>query len=168
MVQDPDSAQFDGMPNSAISTNMVDFILTPDKMPDALFRSPQTKLMLTDNNEKTNDSIFHDILVEIHKYAGIDFRLYKRNTLIRRLEKRMNINNIERLADYYTFLSRNEADKETLKLDFLIGVTSFFRDPDAFEIMQNEVIPALCRDKKDTEPIRIWTPGCSSAKKPTP
>ncbi len=165
IVQDPASAQFDGMPNSSISTNLVDFILPPDKIADVLFRFPNTrKLILTedDQDKQSNDVIFYNILEEIHKYSGVDFRQYKRNTLIRRLEKRMGINNIDRLYDYLIFLKSNPDEKETLKQDFLIGVTSFFRDIEAFGSVRNNVIPEICKNKKDSEPIRVWTPACST------
>ena len=164
IVQDPITAQFDGMPNSSIATNLVDYILPPEKIIEALFKYPNKRLEITEDGQdkKSNDVIFYHILEEVQKISGIDFRLYKRNTLVRRLEKRMNINNIEELYDYLTYLKSNHKEKETLKQDFLIGVTSFFRDTEAFESLKNNVIPEICKHKKDNDPIRIWTPGCST------
>ena len=164
IVQDPSSAQFDGMPNTAIATNLVDFILAPEKMSEVLAKIPGQRLLLDTDNEKTksNDVVFYNILEEIHKSSGIDFRQYKRNTLLRRLEKRMNINNIEQLYDYLTYLKSNSEEKETLKQDFLIGVTSFFRDIEAFESLNTKVIPELFKNKSDKEPIRVWAAGCST------
>lgn len=164
IVQDPSTAQFDGMPNTAIATNLADFILAPEKMAGILAKIPGQRLLLDNDNEKTksNDVVFFNILEEIHKSSGIDFRQYKRNTLLRRLEKRMNINNIEQLYDYHTYLKSNNEEKETLKQDFLIGVTSFFRDVEAFEVLKTKVIPELFKKKNNNEPIRVWTAGCST------
>ncbi|WP_297087230.1 PAS domain S-box protein [uncultured Draconibacterium sp.] len=164
IVQDPNSAQFDGMPNTATATNLVDFILDPEKMAEVLVKIPGQRLLLDSDNEKTksNDVVFFGILEEIHKSSGIDFRQYKRNTLLRRLEKRMNINNIDQLYDYLTYLKSNSEEKEILKQDFLIGVTSFFRDIEAFESLKTKVIPELFKNKTDKDPIRVWAAGCST------
>lgn len=163
IVQDPNSAQFDGMPNSAIATNLVDYILPPDNMSEALFKYPNKRLVLSgEDNTESNDALFFSILEEVYKTSGIDFRLYKKNTLLRRLEKRMNINNIDLLFDYHTFIKSNAKELEALKLDFLIGVTSFFRDTEAFASLKANIIPEICRNKKDAESVRIWVPGCSS------
>lgn len=163
IVQDPATAQFDGMPNSAIATNLVDYILPPEKFYKVLFKYPNKRILLSDVvDSQSNDVLFFNILEEVSKFSGIDFRLYKKNTLLRRLEKRMNVNNIEELYDYYTYIKSNKKEIEILKLDFLIGVTSFFRDTEAFESLKKKVIPEICNHKKDSECIRIWIPGCSS------
>jgi two-component system, chemotaxis family, CheB/CheR fusion protein len=164
IVQDPSSAQFDGMPNSAIATNLADFILSPETLIDVLFKIPNKRLQLSidEPDSKSTDVLFYSILEEIHKSSGIDFRQYKNNTLLRRLEKRMNINNIDLLIDYLTFLQSNPEEKEILKQDFLIGVTSFFRDTEAFYSLKNNIIPVMCKSKKDTDPLRVWIPGCST------
>jgi two-component system CheB/CheR fusion protein len=164
IVQEPNSAQFDGMPNTAIATNLVDFIINPEKMGEVLVKLPGQRLLLEVDEKKSssNDVVFYNILEEVYKKSGIDFRQYKRNTLLRRLEKRMNINNIEQLYDYHTYLKSNADEREILKQDFLIGVTSFFRDVEAFEALKNKVIPELFKNKKDREPIRVWSAGCST------
>ena len=164
IVQDPSTAQFDGMPNTAIATNLADFILAPEKMAAVLAKIPGQRLLLDNDDEKTksNDVVFFNILEEIHKSSGIDFRQYRRNTLLRRLEKRMNINNIDQLYDYHIYLKSNNEEKETLKQDFLIGVTSFFRDIEAFESLRTKVIPELFKKKNNLDPIRVWVAGCST------
>ena len=165
IVEDPFSAQFDGMPNSAISTNLVDYVLPPDKMAVTLTEITTKTLNLLNEEQQValNEVIFFNILDDIHLSCGIDFRHYKRNTLLRRIEKRMNINNIETIKEYQIFLSNNKEEKEILKKDFFIGVTSFFRDPEAFESLKLNVIPELVKNNvENSEPIRIWVPGCST------
>lgn len=102
------------------------------------------------------------ILTEIFNYTGVDFKKYKHNTLVRRLEKRMTLHNYNNLEDYYNFLKTNENEKSALKQEFLIGVTSFFRDKEAFKILLNKVIPSIIQSKNNNEIIRIWVPGCST------
>ncbi|WP_372745887.1 chemotaxis protein CheB [Lutibacter sp.] len=165
IVQDPVTAQFDGMPNSAISTNLVDFILNPENIASSFKKLPAHPLTLSledEDDSQSNENIFNTILGEVYKYSSIDFRKYKKNTLLRRLEKRMHINNIDQLYDYLVFLKINNAEKEALKQDFFIGVTRFFRDEEAFETLKNKIIPAICKDKKPSDTIRIWTTGCST------
>lgn len=164
VVQDPTSAQFDGMPNSAISTNIVDYILDTEKIAEIFYKKPINRPLLTKDFDKdtSNETIINDVLTIIYKYSGIDFREYKKNTLLRRLEKRMNINNIEQLFDYATFLAGNVNEKQALKENFLIGVTRFFRDTEAFSIFKKEVVPTICKSKKNSETIRIWIAGCST------
>ena len=164
IVQDPITAQFDGMPNSAISTNIVDYILSPKKIAEIFYKKPINRPLLTEQLQEnsSNESLIYDILTVIYKYSGIDFREYKKNTLLRRLEKRMNINNIEHLFDYSTYLASNIAEQQALKDDFLIGVTRFFRDTDAFKALKKEVIPDICKRKTSNETIRVWVAGCST------
>lgn len=164
IVQEPSTAQFDGMPNSAISTGLVDLVLPAEKISNALFKFPNKRLQIIadDFESKSNENLFHKLLEEIHKSTKIDFSQYKKNTLVRRLEKRMNINNIVSLEDYLSFLKSHPEENEVLKQDFLIGVTSFFRDIEAFESLKSIIIPDICNNKKDAEPIRIWVAGCST------
>ncbi|GAA4233218.1 hypothetical protein GCM10022291_09700 [Postechiella marina] len=165
VVQEPVSAQFDGMPNSAIMTNLADYILRPEKIAEIFCKTPNERLLLTDKNLDSTiseETLLNNVFTIIFKFSDIDFREYKKNTLIRRLEKRMSINNIDHLFDYVTFLSSNVEEKQALKEDFLIGVTRFFRDTEAFSILKTDVVPALCESKRNSETIRVWVPGCST------
>ncbi len=167
IVQEPSSAQFDGMPNSAISTNFVDHIQKPGEIAAILLNLAKHHIQLNINtvkktDGKPNEVVFLQILEEIRKGNGIDFRKYKENTLLRRLEKRMSVNNIDSLHNYYTFLQSSVREKEDLAQDFLIGVTSFFRDIEAFNVLRNSIVPQICKNKNDTETIRIWVAGCST------
>jgi len=164
LIQDPKTAQFDGMPNSAIATNFADYILSPKNIAEVLSRFKQKPILITHDGKEAANSpeIFKEILIEIHKTYGIDFTKYKKNTLIRRLEKRMNINNFFKLKDYLTFLRKNKKEVEILRQDFLIGVTRFFRDSDAFESLNKNIIPDIFKNKQSNDTIRVWVAGCSS------
>lgn len=166
IAQDPESCQFDGMPKSAISTNLVDFIQTPAEIAKSFVNLGNKKLSFNPEEEdlSTNEAIFFNILEEIYRITNVDFRKYKKNTLLRRLEKRLNITNTDNLLEYYNFLKGNLREINHLKQDFLIGVTSFFRDKTAFEILKNTIIPNICNEKikKNEKNIRIWTSGCST------
>ncbi|GAF01762.1 virulence sensor protein BvgS precursor [Saccharicrinis fermentans DSM 9555 = JCM 21142] len=164
-VQDPESAQFDGMPNSSIATSLIDFILSPPKIAEILIRIPNHTISLTEEEEatKSNEVIYFQILDLVHKHSTIDFKQYKKKTLLRRLEKRMNINNFSCLYDYFLLLKSNVQEVLVLKQDFLIGVTSFFRDVEVFELIKTTIIPNLCSyQSNDNGLVRIWVPGCST------
>ncbi|UMB61189.1 PAS domain S-box protein [Lutibacter sp. A80] len=165
IVQEPDSAQFDGMPNTSIATNLVDFILPPKKIAQTLLKIPNYRINLTEEEEevKSNEVIYYQILELVHKHTSIDFKQYKKNTLLRRLEKRMNIHNFTKLYDYLSYLKGNSKEISLLKQDFLIGVTSFFRDVEVFELLRTKLVPELCNNFESTEdPIRVWVAGCST------
>lgn len=166
IVQDPDSGQFDGMPNSAIATNLVDFIQTPTKIAKTIKNLPNSPILFSyiDDRLEYNQTYFYKILDEIYKFCGIDFSKYKNNTLLRRLEKRLIFSNSNNLSEYLDYLKKDLKEKEILKDDFLIGVSSFFRDRKAFDSLKNNVIPAICYEKSNqpNNTIRIWVPGCSS------
>tara|TARA_R100000027_G_scaffold65887_2_gene60952 strand:- start:4967 stop:9358 length:4392 start_codon:yes stop_codon:yes gene_type:complete len=166
IVQDPSTAQFDGMPNSAIATNLADFISAPEDIAQILEKFPGERIQLSseqvDINQKNNDLVYFKILEKIHRETNIDFQQYKRETLLRRLEKRMNVNNIVTLNEYLDFLGSHHKEIEILKQDFLIGVTSFFRDTGAFEVIRTKVIPEITASKTDGGTIRVWTAGCST------
>jgi two-component system CheB/CheR fusion protein len=165
IVQEPDSAQFDGMPNTCIATNLVDFILKPEEIAETLIKISNHSIHQTEEEKemKSNEVVYYQILDLVHKYSSIDFKQYKKNTLLRRLEKRMNIIKITTLDDYLAYLKSNPSEVNTLKQSFLIGVTRFFRDVEAFELLKTKVIPELCKNYKNIEePLRVWVPGCST------
>lgn len=162
-VQKPDTAHFDGMPNSSIATGLVDFVMTPELIGSSIARYPSTKLHdLFDSKNETVDDIFVKILVVLQKHTGVDFQKYKKNTLARRLEKRININHVGSLRSYLDLLKNSKIERDQLYADFLIGVTSFFRDQAAFDVLEQELLPNLLGTRNDDSTIRIWTPGCST------
>ncbi len=164
IVQDPASAQFDGMPNSSISTNLPDFILEPEKIADKIVQLHDKRIDLSSAAVQSNDheKIYDAILELVQKSSGVNFKKYKTNTLLRRLEKRMTIFNTDSLEDYYEILKKDKKETRTIYQEFLIGVTSFFRDQEAYGILNTKVIPNLFKINKDNKNLRIWVAGCST------
>ena len=165
MAQDPVSAAYDGMPRSAILSGMVDYILPPEKMPERLiaygnhaFKGRQ-KPVVSPSPDATD--LLQKIFVLLRAQTGHDFSLYKRNTLQRRIERRMAIAQIDRLDEYVRYLRETPLEADMLFRELLIGVTSFFRDPEAFESLREHVIaPFFSRTSEENG--RIWVPGCST------
>ncbi|SDY64245.1 two-component system, chemotaxis family, CheB/CheR fusion protein [Tindallia californiensis] len=162
MVQDEKSAKFDGMPRSSISTGLVDYILTPEKMAEELLnyiRHPfiQKSKSLEENMPENIDTLAKINLI-LRNYSGIDFSYYKENTITRRLERRVSINRCQTLEEYLQLLVESDKEKDILYRELLIGVTGFFRDAEAFQCLRKDVIRKLT--KEDT--LRIWSAGCST------
>lgn len=164
MVQDERTAKFNGMPASAISTGLVDYILSPEKMGEELGNFLKHPLIRqTEQDRKSSlkgiDSLSKVVLI-LRDYTGIDFSYYKENTINRRLERRISINRFNNLDEYISFLDESDKEKETLYREFLIGVTQFFRDKEAFGTLREKVLPALFAEDKKL--VRVWTTGCST------
>ena len=166
MAQSPESTEFDGMPCSAIATGLVDFELPPAEMAAQLIayaahafgkpERPATSLAGKTVNE------LRKIFILLRAQTGHDFSQYKPSTVHRRIDRRMAVHQIELIDEYVRFLQSTPAEAEALFRDLLIGVTRFFRDGEAFEYLEREVIPKLLKEKPAGEPIRIWTAGCST------
>ena len=165
MVQDPKSAKFDGMPSSAIKTGLADYILPPEEMPEQLIRyaSQKVKGVLLEKafSEGKIPDTLQKIFILLRTRTGHDFSLYKQNTIYRRVERRMNVSQLDNLSDYIRLLQENPAEIENLFKELLIGVTNFFRDPESFEILK-KILSELVKSKPDNGQIRIWVPGCST------
>lgn len=161
LVQDPETAKYDGMPKSAVATGLVDKILKVQEMPAAIReyfeRGQATVFQLPD---------FTDFLLqvceELRRQLGHDFSQYKRSTMLRRIQRRMQVIGAADATAYLTLLREKAGEAELLFRDLLINVTCFFRDAEAFDFLRREVIPELLRDKGAGDTIRIWAPGCSS------
>jgi two-component system CheB/CheR fusion protein len=160
MVQDPISAKFDSMPSSAIKTGLVDYILPPEEMPDQLIQYTSQKVKGVLLNRALPDS-FHKIFILLRTYTGHDFSLYKQNTIFRRIERRMNISQLDNIPNYLRLLQENPEEIKLLFNDLLIGVTNFFRDPESFEKLKKFLLE-LVKSKPNNGQIRIWVPGCST------
>jgi two-component system CheB/CheR fusion protein len=165
MVQDESSAQYDGMPKNAIRTGAADFILPPGEMPAQLIQHDQFRKgiqqMPISEDEKT-EVLLQKIFLLIRNQTGHDFSQYKKNTICRRIERRMQLHRIKSMDDYVVFLRKNEHEVGTLAKELFIGVTSFFRDPNAFEILQRKILPEFLKQKPNDYVLRIWVPGCST------
>jgi two-component system, chemotaxis family, CheB/CheR fusion protein len=166
IAQSPGSTQFDGMPRSAIATGLVDYELPPAEMParliayttHALRRHSQSIAVDTPRTESALKKIF----VLLRAQTGHDFSQYKPSTVNRRIERRMAVHQIDAMDNYVRFLQQTPAEVEALFRDLLIGVTHFFRDPEAFQVLEEKIISRLFDDKPPGAVIRVWTAGCST------
>jgi len=166
MVQDPTTTEYPGMPTSALSSLSIDHVLRPEEMPAALMSHVnyagswlEDKLAYTDQNLADLLSQVHEI---VRNVTGQASAVYKRNTIIRRIQRRMVINQINTLESYIDLLRENPAEVENLFQEFLISVTHFFRDKEAFNNLNETVIKPLCKNCKADEGIRVWIPGCAT------
>lgn len=165
-AQEPTSAEFDGMIKSAVETNLVDYILPPEKifqkiseLTIAEFATIQkTMISLPHKSEKIMKRIF----LLLKTQTDHDFSQYKPNTIIRRIERRMAVLGVNTIEKYIETLENNPLEIDALFQDLLIGVTSFFRDKEAFAIMEKDIIPELFTQSKKSNEIRIWSAGCST------
>ena len=164
-VQAPASAKFDSMPRSAIDAGLADVVAPVDELPGKIMTYRQHARFIERPDaplgEKT-DSGLDKIFVLLRAETGHDFSLYKRSTLYRRIERRMGLHQIGKLPSYVRFLRENSGEAKLLFKELLIGVTSFFRDPPAWEQLKSEVIPALVSAHSMGGTLRAWVPGCST------
>lgn len=161
IAQDPASAKFDGMPNSAISSGNVDYVLKAPDIHKELFNYVNEEPIQIFENGKINEKLLDEIFKLVHAQSGNDFNLYKTPTIIRRIGRRMNENNIKTLPNYVLFLKTNRKEVAILGKDFLIGVTKFFRDPAAFEVFEIQLKKVLS-NKLDGDTLKIWVCACST------
>jgi two-component system CheB/CheR fusion protein len=165
MAEEPSSAGFDAMPQNAIATGLVDYIATPENLPQLLIdyiqasselkvkRVPQTPAV---------DSALTRIFILVRTRTGKDFSMYKRSTVMRRIERRMGLHQLTRLTDYIRYLQENPQEIEILAKEMLIGVTQFFRDPEAWTALKKDVLPKLISSKPSGSTLRVWIVGCST------
>ncbi len=162
-VQSPASAKFSGMPSSAIDAGHVDVVASADELPGRILafqrhRGAHAGPPLEERKQSALEKVF--ILLRAH--TGTDFSLYKQSTIHRRIERRMSLHQIDRIAAYVRFLRENPEETELLFKELLIGVTSFFRDPAAWEHLERHVLPGFLEARADARPVRAWVPGCST------
>lgn len=164
IVSNPDRTEYNGMPASAIATGMADFILDVELMPETITdyvnNNGKTKQVKKIENEETCMTAIVDLIKE---NLPLDFSDYKANTILRRIKRRAAYHNFDLLENYFTFLKTNPEEVEALAHDFLISVTSFFRDKDAFEFIETNVIPDIIKQAVITgEEIKMWVTGCAT------
>lgn len=161
IVQEPKSAKYDGMPNSAIHTGTIDLILEPEdigrELEEMLNYAGQIVLK---KSTSTSTNVYKNILSKLREIKGVDFNQYKPSTIERRIERRMVALKIIKISDYYAYIVQNIDEVDLLFKDILIGVTTFFRDGDSFYVLKNHIAEYL-KTKEDKQ-IRIWAPGCST------
>lgn len=166
IAQDPASSISDGMPSSAIATDLVDYVVSPEKIPAYLIsyvkrvkKRPPVKIIKPD--EETLDSR-RKILSLVKIRTGHNFSFYKESTINRRIGRRMTVLQIDDLSDYLEYIQKNPHEANVLFKDFLINVTSFFRDPESFEYFKKNITSELLEKKTDSDTLRVWVPGCST------
>jgi len=164
VVQEPDSIPYPGMPQSVIDAGVADLVLEVGLMPERIIeiaRSSSLFAPLT-NQASTSDGELQAIFAIIKAKTGHDFSSYKRNTIMRRIERRMAVNATGGLDGYITFLDEDPEEAQALTQEILIGVTSFFRDPGAFDLLAKYIIPSLFAGRDPDNPVRIWHASCST------
>ncbi|MBN2168837.1 MAG: PAS domain-containing protein [Actinobacteria bacterium] len=164
IVQDPTSAKYNGMPRAAIAAGVADYVLKPEEMAEQLVEySRKSQLQREETREalEKDDVSLRNILSLVRARTGRDFSGYKVSSITRRIERRMTVNRIETSSEYLRFLRERPAEIEDLMKDFLINVTSFFRDKEAFEVLKREIGKFL-DEKPEGSPVRAWVPGCST------
>lgn len=168
MVQDPDTADYPAMPRSAIATDLADYVLPVEQMPQALIKYVQHYVSggkSSDERKETADDL-SQVLALVRAGTKLDFRHYRKKMPARRIERRMALSNFDYIADYLTYLRDHPDELRRLSRDLLISVTSFFRDPDAWQALATQVIAPLIRAKKPDAPIRVWCAGCATGEEP--
>ncbi len=165
IVQEPGTAKYDGMPRSAISAGVEDFILPVNKIPDALIKYAKNRTFKQEGKPalaSTIHELLEKVFILLRNETGCNFGDYKNSTVIRRIEKRMALNQVDKLESYLKYLQKNKEELKKLFDELLIGVTSFFRDKESFNTLEKTIIPDIIKNKSDGETIRIWVAGCST------
>lgn len=176
LAQDPNDAEYDEMPRNAILTDHIDIVMPVAEMPQrlidlwenarriALPELEPVSILTVERSEHRADAevALQEILSNLRTRTGHDFRFYKRATMLRRIERRLQVNGVPDLAKYRDFLRDNTREVTALLADMLIGVTSFFRDRDSFGALEERVLPALFASKNEGDQVRVWSAGCSS------
>ncbi len=164
VVQDGQSAKYDSMPNNAIGTGLIDYVATAQNLPEKLLAYVKHSAKLPREvltQERSVSGALVKIFALLRSHTGHDFSFYKKNTICRRIERRMNVHQISHLGKYAKFVQDNPAELDLLFRELLIGVTNFFRDPEAFKALQ-DVLPSMLKNKPRDATVRVWIPGCST------
>lgn len=168
-AQEQRSAQYDGMPHSAIAAGVVDRVLPPEGIARELaqlVRHPYVAVAQpaapAESAESASDAELNKIFILLRAASGVDFSLYKPTTLLRRIARRMALQKVDTLATYVRYLKQTPQEIGALFDDMLINVTNFFREPEAFELLKKKVFPQWLPDRPPQTPVRLWVPGCST------
>jgi len=164
-VQEPATAKFDGMPHSAIEAGLADVIAPADAIPGKIIAYLQ-HVPLIPNTKLEEDSItqsaLEKVVIVLRSQTGHDFSLYKKTTIYRRIERRMGLHQIKKINNYVRFLQENPQEVDLLFRELLIGVTNFFRDPEAWAQLKTEVWPSIFSRHVSNNALRAWIPACST------
>ena len=164
LVQEPASAKFDSMPRSAIDAGLADIVAPAEELPGKIMGYFERTLVAEPgfSMEPRAQSALEKIIILLRDHSGHDFSLYKKNTVYRRIERRMGIHQVDKIVSYVHLLQENPHELELLFKELLIGVTSFFRDPDEWKRLKEKAIPLLLTGWKAGKPLKAWVIGCST------
>ncbi|MDQ3248723.1 MAG: PAS domain-containing protein, partial [Chloroflexota bacterium] len=166
LVQLPEEAEFEGMPRNAVATGLIDFVLPVAELARKLVMlkaiTPALPALHDETPPNGEAEILEKIFALVRSKTGQDFTHYKRSTILRRLGRRMQINGIKYLSGYLAFLQAHPVETDALFKDLLISVTMFFRDPQVFDALAQQVLPLLFQRKSDDETVRVWVAGCAT------
>lgn len=164
LVQDPETAKFDSMPRNAINSVLVDIVAPASKLPEKIleFQKHLPLVKISPETQVHDKSALEKIIILLRTFTGNDFSLYKKSTLYRRIERRMGVHKIDRIASYVTFLQENPKELDILFKELLIRVTNFFRDKKVWEKFEKSVFPEILLRRNAGSTLRAWVAGCSS------
>ncbi len=164
LVQTPETAEYSGMPNSAAATGMADYICLVEEMPEIIVRDIHTSANQLKDTSFTPGNDLHKMETMfslLKSKTGIDFSRYKTKTILRRLNRRLAVHKLSGFTEYVALLKKDPSELQALFREFIISVTSFFRDRDVFEVIKNKIIPEAVRNASGA-PIRVWIPACAT------
>ena len=166
MVQKRSQARYSAMPGSAIGTGVVDYVLNVEEIPEKLVNYIKHRYVIRHEQRLNKQPHYEDyilkILLFVRSVTGHDFSQYKQSTIKRRIERRIAINQLSNITDYYDLVRKRPEEVEKIYKDLLITLTSFFRDPAVFNVLKEDVIPSLFKQNHPLCPLRIWVPGCAT------
>jgi two-component system CheB/CheR fusion protein len=167
VVQEPTEAEYDSMPLSAIATRQVDLILPVSQMPGQILQyvRRQDQLLIMTESDKLAPHVqetVQKLLTQVRIQTGHDFSRYKLATILRRILHRMQICNLTDIEEYFDLVRTTPNEADALFNDFLITVTNFFREPEAFETLAQKVVPAIFEGKRQNDQVRVWSIGCAT------
>ncbi|MXV16923.1 chemotaxis protein CheB [Hufsiella ginkgonis] len=162
VVQDPATAKFDGMPQSAIASGYADLILSPEMMPEEIYNYIKETPVHVLNEGKIDEDLLEEVFRLVYNSSNFDFQFYKTPTIIRRIGRRMSQLGVGNLDGYVRYLGQNPQEARLLSKDFLINVTQFFRDRVAFELLSEKVLPRILEHKGPHDPLKVWICACST------
>src|SRR5262245_20842046 len=161
-AQDERSAKQASMPRCAVADGNVDYVLAPSAIAEQLLRLREHPYTKADKTAPTTGDALNHVMTVMRARTGVDFGNYKRSTIMRRIHRRMALRGLEHVEDYHRVLSDDPAEVHNLYQDFLIRVTQFFRDPEAYEALKEKVFPRIINGRSGDTPIRIWCAGCAT------
>lgn len=161
IARNPETSDYSSMPASAIATGVIDYVLEPEEMPQAIedYINTQEELMANNADDEKNANA---ILAYIKEHSPLDFAEYKLPTILRRIKRRASFNNCTNLTKYLEFLKITPEEVEALTKEFLISVTSFFRDKEAFASLQKNIIPKILESLNPDDEFKLWVTGCAT------